>query len=234
MRENVLLLITILGILSYFIPAVIVYMKKLWNDFPLRLVCIYWMVCGFMNSLDLIGPIDYRVMEIFHVSYNFVVIPFVLFLIYLNTGSAWMKKMLPVAIGLVALVELAGIIRGGLYYDSLKYGLGLGIVLLLIFIFWEILRFFQNISHTTREKRMLFIFIALAFDWGSYLVIYYFEYFFSEQNLAFLKDTLLLYYSSSIVSMSIASIGLLLNHSSEKKYDEDLFFDRMEMKKGWN
>lgn len=229
-----LLLITILGMLSYFIPGLIVYFKKLWHDVNLRLICIYWMLCGFINSIDLFGTFPSRAIEIFNVSYNFLVIPMVMLLLYINTSSKLLKKCILAGISVVVIFQVIGISTSGYIYDSLKYSLGVGVFLFLIFIFWEILRFFQNIAHTKRERRMLFIYIAMAFDYGSYLVIYYFEYYFPEQNALVFRDTQLLYYASAMIAMIIASVGLLLNHSPSRKFDENLFTDKMEVRKGWN
>lgn len=227
-------LLTQLGIISYFIPALIQYSKKLWHDVNLRLITLYWVVCGIINIAGNLPFLEWRTIEIINVSFNLIVIPMVMLLLYINTKINWLKKLIITGIGIVLILEIIGLIKGGYYYDSLKYSLGIGVMLFLIFVFCELIKFFQSVSHSRRERRMLFIYIALAFEYGTYLVIYYFEYFFPNTNSVVYEDTHILYYVSALIAMIIASIGLMLNHTRTRKYENLSYHEKLNTKKGWN
>ena len=53
---------------------------------------------------------------------------------------------------------------------------------------------------------MLFIYTALLFEYGSYIVVYIFDYFIVPEDLA---DKLLVYYISTLIAVMIACFGFL-------------------------
>jgi hypothetical protein len=94
----------------------------------------------------------------------------------------------------------------GVNYDAIKYIMGIGVLVVVITLVWEITLYLQRLEHSNREKSMLFIYAALLFEYGTYTVVYVFDYFIKPSGTV---DTRLIYYTSSIIAISIACFGFL-------------------------
>jgi len=102
----------------------------------------------------------------------------------------------------------------GLHYEALKYSMGIGVVMLMVAIVWQIVLFLQQMEYATREKALLYILGSLLFQYGMYLVVYVFDYF--VKDLPDQVDKFLIYYTASIISLVIANYGLMLKGLNKK------------------
>jgi hypothetical protein len=191
-----------------FVPAVIVMLKKLWQASPFQYFAIYWIINGLVNIMFLFDKINKQFVEVTSVIYNALDIPMMVGIIYLSAFSLALKKFIRIGMGIFILFEIFCLIRGGLKYDSLKYVLGVGLLFIMTIIIWQISLYLQQVVHATREKALLLIHGALLFQYGTYIVVYIFDYFL--QNVADGVDKFLIYYISTIISIGIGSSGLLL------------------------
>ncbi|MBO9565978.1 MAG: hypothetical protein J7621_24590 [Niastella sp.] len=191
-----------------FVPAVIVMLKKLWQASPFQYFAIYWIINGLVNTMFLFDKINKQFVEVTSVIYNALDIPMMVGIIYLSAFSLALRKFIRVGMGIFILFEIFCLIRGGLKYDSLKYVLGIGLLFIMTIIIWQISLYLQQVVHATREKALLLIHGALLFQYGTYIVVYIFDYFL--QNVADGVDKFLIYYISTIISIGIGSSGLLL------------------------
>jgi hypothetical protein len=191
-----------------FVPAVIVMLKKLWQASPFQYFAIYWVINGLVNTMFLFDNINKQFVEVTSVVYNALDIPIMVGIIYLSAFSLALKKFIRIGMGAFILFEIFCLIRGGLKYESLKYVLGVGLLFIMTIIIWQISLYLQQVVHATREKALLLIHGALLFQYGTYIVVYVFDYFL--QNVADGVDKFLIYYISTIISIGIGSSGLLL------------------------
>jgi hypothetical protein len=129
------------------------------------------------------------------------------------TSSITLKKILLVVVAGYVLIELLLVVSYGVRYDSIKYILGAGVLMVLISLIWEIGLYLQRIEHTSREKSMLFMFAALLFEYGSYTIVYTFDYFVRPYDVV---DNHLVYYISTVIAILIASYGLLLKNDKKQ------------------
>lgn len=209
MKDQVYRIISILATIAYFIPALIVIFKRLWKDTYFLYLGIYWLAGAVVNTITNIPGIP---VEVISVLYNMVDIPFILWILWYTSFSSSLAKILRVVIAAYIIIELILVVILGVNYDAIKYIMGVGVLVVLITLVWEITLYLQRIEHSNREKSMLFIYAALLFEYGSYTIVYIFDYFIIPANQV---DTLLIYYSSSLIAMSIACFGFLLKKNKE-------------------
>jgi hypothetical protein len=205
-------IITLLAIVAYFVPIVIVLLKKLWKDNYFLLAAIYWLAGAVINIIGFLPGIRPATLEVVTVLYNMFDIPFILSILWYTSSSIQLKKLLPIAIFGYIVIELGLVFFYGLNDNAIKYILGVGVLMVLVALVWEITVYLQRIEHTNREKSMLFIFAALLFEYGSYTIVYTFEYFIKAYDV---MDNLLIYYISTLIAVLIASFGFLIKKKNE-------------------
>ena len=209
MKDQVYKIISLLATIAYFVPVLIVIFKRLWKDPYFLYLGIYWFSGAVVNTITNIPGIP---VEVISVLYNMVDIPFMLWILWYTSFSSSLAKILRVVIAAYIIIELILVFSLGVNYDAIKYIMGAGVLVVLITLVWEITLYLQRIEHSNREKSMLFIYAALLFEYGSYTIVYVYDYFiFNAGNV----DTLLIYYSSSLIAMSIACFGFLLKKNKE-------------------
>jgi hypothetical protein len=144
-------------------------------------------------------------------------IPFILGILYFTTSYNFIRKTAVAGIALQLLVQLISIIKGGISYDSQKYALGFGVLLVICIVSLEIIRYMQKVEHSTRQNAKMFVYAALLFEYATFIVIYVFDYIIVAQDR---KDNFIIYYVSTLVAIVIASCGFILfrKFDSSSKY----------------
>jgi len=191
---------------SYFVPILIVIGKKLWSQIAFRLFALYWLISGLVNVVEFF-TLSKRATELFTVIYNILDMPLVLGVFYFATCSASIKKFIRIAGPGFLAAEFTNCLIRGFNYDALKYLLGAGIIIVLSVIVWEIIFRLQKIKHTGQEKGLLLIYAAMLFEYGTYVVIYIFDYFLPDASST--TDNFLVYYLSSLIALAVAVCGFL-------------------------
>lgn len=213
MKNLIYEIISVVAIVAYFVPLAIVLLKKLWPVTPFLLFALYWVVGGLVNLVDKMGLGD-RVIEITTVIYNMVDMPAIMAILYLTTSSSAIKKFTTIAVPGFIVLEIVNAVIRGLNYESLKYTLAIGLLLVLTLIIWEIILYLQKIVHSGREKGLLFIYAALLFEYGTYIIIYIFDYYL--EHISSTVDNYLVYYISSLIALVIATCGYLTKGIGKK------------------
>lgn len=212
MKDQLYRVINILATIAYFIPVLIVVYKRLWKDLCFLYLGLYWLVGAMVNITTNVPGISLRTLEIITVIYNMIDIPLILWILWFTSFSSQLAKLLKFVIIGYVLVECMLVLKLGLNYDAIKYIIGVGVLVVLITLIWEITIYLQKIEHSNREKAMLFIYAALLFEYGSYTIVYIFDYFIVPANEV---DKLLIYYISTLVAITIASFGFLLKKTKK-------------------
>ncbi len=173
-------IISVAAVVSYFIPIILVLFRKLWNDRFFMLFASYWAYGGLVNFTDIIPGFPSQASVILGILYNTLDIPLILAIFYTTTNSILIRKYTITAIILSVTLSIVGIILGGFNYDALKYSLGIGIVLVLVAVIWEITIYLQKIEHSNRQNAKIFIYAALLFEYATFILIYLFDYIFID------------------------------------------------------
>lgn len=205
--------ISIAAVASYFLPLFIVLLRNAWRDRFFLLFAIYWGYGGLINMLDIIPDIPADVIHAVGIFYNMLDIPFILAILYYTTSYTFIKKTAVGAIVLVLLVQVISIFKAGINYNSMKYSLGTGVVVVLCIVTMEIIRYMQKIEHSTRQNAKMFVYAAVLFEYATFIVIYIFDYILLMEDR---KDSYIIYYVSTMVAILIASCGFLMYKRYEK------------------
>ncbi len=209
MKESLLSILPLITTLVFLLPAAIITIKKMWSTRFFMLFGIYGLMAAFINALDLF-PINWVFVERANIFYNMLDIPFVMFMMYTITRNEVVRKLIVMGVGLYIFLQLVFFFREGMKYDALKISMGYGLGIVLLAILYQLLVFFRSMSLKSSQVPYIVVLCALLFDYGSFIIIYIFDYYVEGYNM---NDNLLLYYISSIVSMLIASGGLLISKS---------------------
>jgi hypothetical protein len=209
--------ISIVAVASYFIPLVIVLLKKAWGDQFFRLFAIYWCVGGFVNMFDVIPEVPKGVIHVIGILYNMLDIPFILAILYHTTCYTFVKKTALAGIVMVLIVQVISLFTAEIDYDSQKYALGVGIAIVLSIVTMEIIRYMQKVEHSIRQNAKMFVYAAVLFEYATFIVIYIFDYILITQDR---KDSFIIYYVSTLVAIMIASCGFLMY----KRYERSAAF----------
>ena len=211
MKNQLYQVISVVAIVASFIPILLVSLKKLWKEPAFLLIALYWVLSGMVNILDKIDGISKPTLALVTIVYNMLDIPIILGIIYFTTASLTLKRYSRIAAPALLLAQLVSFFIKGWNYDAAKYTLAAGLVLVLIAVVWELSLYMQKLVHTRHEKAMVFIHVSLLFAYGSFIIIYIFDYYI---NMGSSTDNFIIYYISSLIAIIIASIGYLAKGSS--------------------
>ena len=213
MKFDIFNILAFAAVFSFFVPMFFVISKNLWRDTFFVLFAFFWAACGVVNLPDLFSIFSPQVSRLIGIIYNMIDLPLIIIILYLNSIREKMKKFILTGLVLVLTLEIVGIVLNGMVYDSLKYAMGTGILFILVISLWEVIRYLQDMEHSNRQTAKIFIYAAILFEYGTFTVIYIFDYF-TESAKHY--DTYLIYYISTLIAILIASCGYLLSRKSEE------------------
>jgi len=210
-KSQVYNIISVIAITASFIPLVLVLVKKLWKESAFLLISFYWVLSGIVNILDQSG-IAKQTMDLVTIIYNMCDIPIVLGLIYFTTKSYRIKRFTMFAAPSLLVAQLISFMVKGWNYDAAKYVLAAGLLMVIYAVVCELSLYMHKLHHTRHEKAMVFIHVSFLFAYGTFIIIYIFDYYVKVgvSNI----DNFIIYYISSLIAIIIASIGYLAKGSS--------------------
>lgn len=200
-------IVSVLAVGLYFVPMLVVLMKKLWSAVPFRLFALYWLLCALANLVEYMH-LSHRALDLYTVIYNMLDIPIVLTIFYFSSSSPVVKKFTKMVVPALLAISLVNCMIRGFNTDALEYVLGLELLIVLSVIVWEIILRLQQIKLTGQVKGLLLIYAALFFEYGTFVVIYIFDYFLPGISTS--TDNFLVYYLSSLVALPVAICGFLI------------------------
>jgi hypothetical protein len=213
LKEQLYRIIEIIALVAYHLPLIFVIIRKMWNDYPVRVFAFYWTLGGLVNLCGSVAAIPQAANDTVTIIFNIIDAPFVLYILYVNTHVEGLKKATRLLIPLYLFIEiLNGVIRG-FTKQSFVLFLGVGVVVIMIVVLAEIVNYFKKMDQSAREKAVIFLYFALLFEYASYIVVYIFTYIKPENEL----DNLIIYYASTFLGIIIASFGFLSNNLKKRK-----------------
>lgn len=204
-------IISVVAITASFIPIVLVLVKKLWKESAFLLIAFYWVLSGMVNILDKTG-IAKPTMDLITIIYNMFDIPIVLGLIYFTTKSLRIKRFTMIVAPALLVAQLISFMVKGWNYDAAKYVLAAGLLMVIYAVICELSLYMHKLEHTRHEKAMVFIHVSFLFAYGTFIIIYIFDYYIKVGTSSI--DNFIIYYISSLIAIIIASIGYLAKGSS--------------------
>src|ERR1043165_4810993 len=90
-------IVSVLAVGLYFVPMLVVLIKKLWSALPFRLFALYWLLCALANLVEYLH-LPHQALDLYTVIYNLLDIPIVLTIFYFSTSSPVVKKFTKVIV----------------------------------------------------------------------------------------------------------------------------------------
>lgn len=200
-------MISVLTVVAYFLPLAIVAIRKLWREIPLMVFAAYWALSGIINLIDIIPGIPENWVVNISIIYNMLDIPLVMAIYCFSSKIRSLRSFVRIALPVYLLALCVNPFIQGLNYDSLKYLIGSGLILIFTIVIWDIVYLLRKLEHSSREKAQLVIDAALLFQYGTYVIIYIFDYFYIKASNE--TDNFIIYYISSIIALTVGSFAFV-------------------------
>lgn len=201
-------IISIIAITSFFIPIILVLVKRIFSPRTIIWFALYWVFQGIINLLYIDGfPISSKFLETIQRVFNLLDAPVMMLILFLTTPVAPIKrsveKMLPAF--LTAALVLSFYTHFNAFIESLIVGVGL--LIILIYVLWIILYNLRKPKVDQTTYVFQFVCYALLFEYGVSVITYIFSYLI--RNTDNLPDSLLIYHLSIIISIALVTYGFL-------------------------
>lgn len=202
-------IISNIAIILCFIPILLLFSRKMRQVKAYQVLGIYWLFNGLVNFINLdIFPGFRSVIPqdrlIFY--YNLLDTPLVL-LLFSCAVRGYHRKVLRFSLLLFIVGESILVSWKGYTFISSALIIGAGLVLILAYAITGLVQYMKKMEHSPFENSMVFVYAALLFAYGSFLIIYVFIHF-RGNNEGSTKDSFLLYYISLLLSAIITILGL--------------------------
>ena len=201
-----------LAIILCFVPFLFLGLKKMRQVNTYWVIGLYWLLNGLAN-LPVISPAQSAAGEAIlrgiNTIYTIVETPMVLLAFAIAGSGWWRKQLLLVLLGFVAAESVLLALRG---YTISSRGIisGAGVFLVLGYSIAGLWQYLKKMEHSRFEDSMVFVYAALLFGYGSYLIIYIFAHYRTgAEGIGYNEtDSFLLYYISLLLSASVTCTGL--------------------------
>jgi hypothetical protein len=173
-----------------------------------RVLAIYWLLNAVIHFSDIYFFLSFRNTRLDRLLnyYNVLDTPLVL-LIFACASSGRHRRTLALSIFLYVVLEM--VIIGWKGYDAVSGFIftGFGVLVVIVYSIIGLVQYMRKMEYTSFENSMVFIYGALLFAYGSYLIVSLFLHIRgnTESNS---QDSYLLYYFSLLISAVITSLGL--------------------------
>jgi hypothetical protein len=193
-----------------FVPFLLLAFKQMRKVNTYCIIGIYWLLNGVVNFQTLNASRAseaYGFLSKLGSFYNYVETPLVL-LAFVFAGSGRMRKQLLFVFWGFLTGEALVIAFMGLNLSSRAMVMGAGLLLILIYSVAGLWQYLVKMEHSRFENSMVFVYGALLFGYGSYLIIFVFAHLHKPEPPHNETDSFLLYYISLLLSAVITSAGL--------------------------
>lgn len=198
-----------LAIALCFVPFLFLGFKKVRQVNTYKVLGIYWFLNGLVN-LPMIKPIQQEGIRNFFTRfsscYDLADAPLMLLVFALASSGIWRKQLLLVLSGLIAGETVLLLAKG--YTYSWPVIICAGVLLVLIYSAIGLWQFFKQMEHDRFENSMAFVYAALIFAYGTYLIIFLLSYLPRSAGSYNLQDSYLMYYISLALAAALTIAGI--------------------------
>lgn len=171
---------------------------------------IYWLFNGLINlpALGLVQSAGGRsILQRINYCYTFTETPMVLLAFAFANSGRLRKQLMLVLLGFITGESMLIFFRG-YNFTTCAAITGAGLLLVLAYCIAGLWQYLKKMEHSRFENSMVYVYAALLFGYGSFLIIYVFANFRSGGAVYNETDSFLLYYISLLLSASVTSTGL--------------------------
>jgi hypothetical protein len=201
-----------LAIVLCFVPFLFLGLKKMRQVNTYWVIGIYWLFNGLVN-LPTAGLIQstggQAMLQRINHFYTFTETPMVLLAFAFASTGRWKKQLIGVMLAFVA-AESVLLAWRGYNISSCAWITGAGLVLVLSYSVAGLWQYLKKMEHSRFEDSMVFVYAALLFGYGSFLIIYIFAHYRTgPAGVTYNEtDSFLLYYISLLLSACVTCTGL--------------------------
>jgi len=198
-----------LAIILCFVPFLFLGFKKVRRVNTFRVIGIYWFLNGFIN-LPMLSEIRHEgIRNLFTALrdyYDLADAPLMLLVFALANSGKFRKQLFLILFGLAGF-ELLLVARKG-YAHSWSLIIGAGVVLVLTYSVVGLWQYLKKMEHDRFENSMAFVYAALLFAYGTYLIIFLLSLFPKSSQTYNEADSFLMYYISLSLAAALTSAGI--------------------------
>lgn len=193
-----------------FVPFILLGWKKMRRVNTYCILGIYWLFNGLANLPSLtifqFAGAHYLLTRL-NFYYTLAEAPLVLLAFAIARSGRQRKQVLAVLL-LFIIGEILLIVLKGHTFSSSMVIIGTGLLLILFYSCTGLWQYLKKMEHTRFENSMVFVYAALLFAYGSFLIIYIFAHIHPTGADTSDTDSFLLYYISLLLSATVTSAGL--------------------------
>ena len=196
---------------SCFVPLLMLSWKRMRQVRTYRILGIYWLLTALINiiDLDLFSSFS-RIAEIkerLNCYDDLLDTPLAL-LLFASAASGRRRKQILLVCGLFIAGELTLVGLKGYNTTISAIIVGTGMLLAIFYSIAGLVQYMRDMEHTPFENSMVYVYSALIFAYGSYLILYIFSLIRAYNGSGSNKDSNLVYFISMLLSAGVTSIGL--------------------------
>jgi hypothetical protein len=207
-----------LAIMLCFIPFLFLSFKKVRQVNTYRVLGIYWFLNGLVN-LPVLRPIQHEGIRNFFARfsawYDLADAPLLIFVFALASSGKLRKQLFLILAGLTIVEVLLLVVKG--YTYSWPLIIGAGVLLVLAYSVVGLWQYLKKMEHDRFENSMAFVYAALLFAYGTYLIIFLLSLPPKSANIYNEEDSFLMYYISLSLAAVLTSAGILSYGLRERK-----------------
>jgi hypothetical protein len=220
-----------LAIALCFVPFLFLGFKKVRQVNTYKALGVYWLLNGLVN-LPRVTSIQQASLRNFFTRfsdwYDLADAPLMLLVLALASSGMLRKQLLLVLSGLVAGEAVFLLVKGYTYCWPVI--ICAGVLLVLVYSVIGLWQFFKQMEHDRFENSMAFVYAALIFAYGTYLIIFWLSYLPKGANGYDVQDSYLMYYISLALAAVLTCAGIwsygLRSRSRRKAGKADSFRPR--------
>ena len=208
MKSVLYIIVSNIAIICCFVPFVLLLSRKMRQVTTYRVLGIYWLLNGFIHFSDIYFFRSYKDGWLDQITdyYNVLDTPLAL-LIFFNAASGPYRRLLLRSLLAFIVLEVLIVSWKGYAFTSGFMFIGSGVLLVLAYSITGLVQYMRKMEYTPFETSMVFVYAALLFAYGSFMIISIFLHV-RGSNDGNGQDSYLLYYISLLLSASITSLGL--------------------------
>ena len=174
-----------------------------------RVMGIYWFLNGLVN-LPMLRPIQHESIRIFFSRfsdfYDLADAPLLLLVFALANTGAMRKQIMLVLAGLAGAEAVLLAVKG--YTYSWPVITCAGSIVVLVYSVIGLWQYIAKMEHDRFENSMAFVYAAMVFAYGTYLIIFLLSYIPKQANTYNVQDSYLMYYIGLVLAAGLTIAGI--------------------------
>lgn len=208
MNSVLYMIVSNIAILSCLVPFLMLLSRKMRQVTTFRVLGVFWLLNGLIHFSDIYFFLSFKDSKLDQLLnyYTLLDTPLAL-LIFACASRGRHRRTLLLSIFLFAVLEV--VIIGWKGYETVSGFIftGFGVFVVIVYSIIALVQYMRKMEYTSFENSMIFIYVAMLFAYGSFLIISLFLHI-RGNTPGNSRDSYLLYYISMLISAVITSLGL--------------------------